>query len=104
MKFAFKSIVVAAAFVAAGAANAAVVTIDGVASAGDQYTVSGAGSLTFSSLLRSALNVGTVQASAYGDAVTNITTSPTTGPATTNATQPQEPSDGARPVAALGTC
>ncbi len=79
MKFAFKSIVVAAAFVAAGAANAAVVTIDGVASAGDQYTVSGAGSLTFSSLLRSALNVGTVQASAYGDAVANITTSPTTG-------------------------
>ena len=47
MKFAFKSIVVAAAFVAAGAANAAIVTIDGVAAAGDQYTVSGDGALTF---------------------------------------------------------
>ena len=40
MKFAFKSIVVAAAFVAAGAANAALVTLSG-----DQVT--GTGALTF---------------------------------------------------------
>ena len=72
MKFAFKSIVVAAAFVAAGAANAAIVTIDGVAAAGDQYTVSGNGALTFSSLLRAALNTGKVEAAAYGDAAGNI--------------------------------
>lgn len=77
MKFAFKSIVVAAAFVAAGAANAAVVTIDGVAAAGDQYTVSGSGNLTFSSLLRAALNTGKVTAAAYGEAVgTIVGTSP----------------------------
>lgn len=77
MKFAFKSIVVAAAFVAAGAANAAIVTIDGVAAAGDQYTVSGDGALTFSSLLRAALNTGRVEAAAYGEAVgTIVGTSP----------------------------
>lgn len=53
MKFAFKSIVVAAAFVAAGAANAALVTLSG-----DQVT--GTGALTFSSALTSALNTGKV--------------------------------------------
>ena len=73
MKFAIKSIVAATAFVAAGMANAAIVTIDGVASPGDQFTVSGEGALTFSSLLRSALNTGRVTASAYGDAVATIT-------------------------------
>ena len=74
MKFAFKSIVVAAAFVAAGAANAAIQTIDNVASAGDQYVIdaSSSGALTFSSLLRSALNTGKVEASTYGDATGTI--------------------------------
>ena len=47
MKFAFKSIVVAAAFVAAGAANAASVTIDNVSSAADLYTVGGGGAGIF---------------------------------------------------------
>ncbi len=72
MKFAFKSIVVAAAFVAAGAANAATVTIDNVASAGDAYTVGGAGALTFSANLRNALNGGSVAASAFGGADSQI--------------------------------
>lgn len=72
MKFAFKSIVVAAAFVAAGAANAASVTIDNVASAGDLYTVGGGGALTFSANLRNALNVGSVAASAFGGADSQI--------------------------------
>lgn len=66
MKFAFKSIVVAAAFVAAGAANAALVTLSG-----DQVT--GTGALTYSSALTSALNTGTVAVSAYGGADANIT-------------------------------
>ncbi len=66
MKFAFKSIVVAAAFVAAGAANAALVTLSG-----DQVT--GTGALTFSSALTSALNTGTVAVSAYGGADADIT-------------------------------
>lgn len=66
MKFAFKSIVVAAAFVAAGAANAALVTLSG-----DQ--VSGTGALTFSSALTSALNTGKVAVSTYGtDTTSNI--------------------------------
>ena len=75
MKFAFKSIVVAAAFVAAGAANAAIQTIDTTISAGDKYVIdsSSTGALTFSSLLRSALNTGKVAASAYGDAAGTIT-------------------------------
>ena len=66
MKFAFKSIVVAAAFVAAGAANAALVTLSG-----DQVT--GTGALTYSSALTSALNTGTVAVSAYGGADADIT-------------------------------
>ena len=67
MKFAFKSIVVVAAFVAAGAANAALVTLSG-----DQ--VSGTGALTFSSALTSALNTGKVDVSTYGTGTTaNIT-------------------------------
>jgi hypothetical protein len=72
MKFAFNSIVVAAAFVAAGAANAASVTIDNVATAGDLYTVGGGGALTFSANLRNALNVGSVAASAFGGAESQI--------------------------------
>lgn len=72
MKFAFKSIVVAAAFVAAGAANAASVTVDNVLSAGDLYTVDGGGALTFSTNLRNALNVGSVAASAFGGAASQI--------------------------------
>lgn len=72
MKFAFKSVVVAVAFVAAGAANAATVTVDNVLSAGDDYTVSGYGALTFSTNLRNALNVGAITTSPFGGAQSQI--------------------------------
>lgn len=57
MKFAFKSIVVAAAFVAAGAANAASVSViaDGT-TVQNGFTVTGTGALEFSTLLMGALN------------------------------------------------
>lgn len=57
MKFAFKSIIVAAAFVAAGAANAASVNVitDGT-TVQNGFTVSATGALEFSTLLMGALN------------------------------------------------
>ena len=82
MKFAFKSIVVAAAFVAAGAANASTVlqagnkatttTIDGQ----DLYFVGGSGTLTFSQTLIDALNTGGVEVQAAGGALSNIVGAP----------------------------
>ncbi len=72
MTFAIKSIVAATAFVAAGASSAALVTVDNVLSAGDQFTVTGGGALTFSANLRTALNVGSVSASAFGGAQSQI--------------------------------
>lgn len=67
MKFAMKSIVAAAAFVAVGAASAATTTV--VASS----SVSGTGTLTFSDNLRNALNVGQVSAAAVAPATSAIT-------------------------------
>jgi hypothetical protein len=65
MKFAFKSIVAAAAFVAAGASSAAAVTVDvgGSTTSGNWILseLTGAGTLSFSPLLISALNAGGVQ-------------------------------------------
>jgi len=72
MKFAIKSIIAATAFVAAGASSAALVTVDNVLSAGDQFSVTGGGALTFSANLRNALNVGSVSASAFGGAQSQI--------------------------------
>ncbi|MFN3913755.1 MAG: PEP-CTERM sorting domain-containing protein [Aquabacterium sp.] len=66
MKFAIKSIVAATAFVAAGVASAALVTVN----AGP--TLSGSGALTFSENLRDALNVGSVAVSAFGGATSSI--------------------------------
>lgn len=66
MKFAIKSIVAATAFVAAGVASAASVTVN----AGP--TLSGEGALTFSENLRDALNVGSVAVSAFGGASSSI--------------------------------
>lgn len=66
MKFAIKSIVAATAFVAAGVASAASVTVN----AGP--TLSGEGALTFSENLRDALNVGSVAVSAFGGATSSI--------------------------------
>lgn len=71
MKFAYKSIIVAAAFVAAGAANAASVNVvtDGT-TVYDGFTVTGTGALSFSTLLMGALNTPNppVSVSAYGGA------------------------------------
>lgn len=65
MKFAMKSIVAAAAFVAVGAASAATVTVSGT----DTYkgfTATGTGALTFSDTLVSALNTGGIAVQASG--------------------------------------
>jgi hypothetical protein len=63
MKFAIKSIVAAAAFVAVGVASAASVSVvaDGVTKSGiapNQFTVTGSGTLQFSKNLASALTLG----------------------------------------------
>ena len=77
MKFAFKSIVVATAFVAAGAANAASATLvaEGPGANGFAF-VSGGGTLTFSQTLIDALNTGGVQVVAAGGAQSNIVGDP----------------------------
>ncbi len=71
MKFAFKSIIVAAAFVAAGAANAASVTVitDGT-TVQNGFKVEAGGALEFSTLLMGALKTPTpnVAVSPYGGA------------------------------------
>jgi hypothetical protein len=71
MKFAFKSIVAAAAFVAAGLASAASVTV----STGSTYnglTFTGTGTLTFSQTLVDTLNLGSVSVAAAGGASSSI--------------------------------
>jgi len=67
MKFAMKSIVAAASFVAVAAAQAAIVTVptDGV-TVSNGVTVSAAGSLEFSQGLAGALSLGKAQVGAYG--------------------------------------
>jgi len=73
MKFAFKSIVVAAAFVAAGAANATSVVVDGTTNNGG-FTVEGRGALEFSELLMGALITGNVAVTSFGGAeITEVT-------------------------------
>lgn len=71
MKFAYKSMIVAAAFVAAGAATAAPVNVvtDGT-TVYDGFTVTGEGALSFSTLLMGALNTPNppVAVSPYGGA------------------------------------
>ncbi|HYR26136.1 MAG TPA: PEP-CTERM sorting domain-containing protein [Aquabacterium sp.] len=73
MKFAFKSLVVAAAFVAAGAASAATLTVgDNTSTLAGLYAASGTGTLTFSQTLIDALNTGGVAVQAVGGATSNI--------------------------------
>lgn len=67
MKFAIKSIVAAAAFVAVGAASAVTVIADGVTN-NNGFTVTGSGTLQFSKNLASALTLGQVSIGAYGGA------------------------------------
>jgi len=73
MKFAFKSIVIATAFVAAGTAGAATLTAgDMTQSVNDLYLVEGSGALTFSQTLIDALNTGGVEVIAAAPATSNI--------------------------------
>jgi len=76
MKFALKNLVVAAAFVAAGAANAADLTLNAGGSVTDQgWTVSGltgSGTLSFSPLLLQALYAGSVDVAGVDPAVATI--------------------------------
>lgn len=76
MKFALKNLVVAAAFVAAGAANAADLTLTTGGSVTDQgWTVSGltgSGTLSFSPLLLQALVAGSVAVEGVAPAVATI--------------------------------
>lgn len=79
MKFAYKSIVVAAAFVAAGAAHASTnVVVDGTTPyevpGGGTVTVVGVGQLEFSELLMGALNTGNVSVAPYGGATLSSAT------------------------------
>lgn len=78
MKFALKSMVVAAAFVAAGVAHAATsVVVDGSTvnhSSVGNFTVTGVGQLEFSELLMGALNTGNVTVAPYGGATLSSAT------------------------------
>src|SRR5690606_36006710 len=80
MKFAFKSIAAAVAFVAAGAVSAqTTIPTDNspvTAPNGETVQVSGSGTLSFSTLLLGALDVGQVAITAYGDAVPDIQLDP----------------------------
>ena len=68
MKFAFKSIVAAAAFVAVGAASAANVTVAAGTGVYNNLKFTGSGTLSFSDQLLGALNTGSVSVAAYGGA------------------------------------
>lgn len=80
MKFAIKSIVAATAFVAAGLANAAIVTVTAEQAQANGWILedTSAGALTFSTNLRNALNVGSVSAAAFGGATSLIVGNPGT--------------------------
>ncbi|HET8868824.1 MAG TPA: PEP-CTERM sorting domain-containing protein [Aquabacterium sp.] len=71
MKFAMKSIVAAAAFVAAGVASAASVTVP-VGTVYNGLTFTGSGSLSFSADLLGALDTGKVSVVGYGAATATV--------------------------------
>jgi hypothetical protein len=79
MKFAFKSIVAAAAFVAVGAASAATVITDGSDQGG--FSVTGVGTLTLSKNLASALKLANTTLGTFG---AGTTLTPTTGSVTSS--------------------
>ena len=72
MKFALKSIVAATAFVAAGMASAASVTVP-ANTAYNGLSFSGSGSLSFSADLLGALDTGKVAVAGYGAATATVT-------------------------------
>ncbi|MDE1999618.1 MAG: PEP-CTERM sorting domain-containing protein [Burkholderiales bacterium] len=73
MKFAIKSIVAAAAFVAAGAASAAATTVNVGDTLGGLQLGGGAGVLSFSVDLMSALDIGQVTVSSYSPGTASVT-------------------------------
>jgi hypothetical protein len=79
MKFAIKSIVAAAAFVAVGAASAATVIADGTDQGG--FSVTGVGALTLSKNLASALVLGKATVGTFG---ADTVLKPTTGTVTSS--------------------
>lgn len=72
MKFAMKSIVAAAAFVAAGVASAASVTVTAGSGVYNGLTFTGSGSLSFSTDLLGALDTGKVSVAGYGAATATV--------------------------------
>jgi len=72
MKFALKSIVVATAFIAAGAANAASVTVAAGTGVYNGLKFSGSGTLSFSADLLAALDTAKVDVAGYGAATATI--------------------------------
>ncbi len=77
MKFAFKSSVVAAAFVAAGSASAVTLTAGNPSQSVNGFPfTSGSGALTFSQTLIDALNTGGVEVIAAAPATSNILGAP----------------------------
>jgi len=79
MKFAFKSIVAAAAFVAAGVASAASVTVAVGQTVNGVTLVSGSGALAFSSTLVGAINSSSIEVKAIGGATGVTPTNPRNG-------------------------
>lgn len=79
MKFALKSIVAAAAFVAVGSASAAATTVNVGGSIGGLTLASGSGTLAFSADLLSALSVGGVTITSYSPGVATSVIDPATG-------------------------
>ena len=73
MKFAIKSIVATAAFIAVGAVSAAPVTLAANGISNDVQFISGSGSLSFSADLLGALDTGKVAVAGYGAATATVT-------------------------------
>jgi hypothetical protein len=72
MKFALKSIVAATAFVAAGLASAAPVTVAAGTGIYDGLSLTGTGTLQFSAALLEALDVGQISITPYGGLVSSV--------------------------------
>ncbi|NBD20588.1 PEP-CTERM sorting domain-containing protein [Aquabacterium fontiphilum] len=72
MTLAIKNLVAAAAFVAAGMASAAPVTVVTGSDNYNGYPISGTGTLAFSAALLEALDVGQIVISPYGDLVSSV--------------------------------
>jgi hypothetical protein len=79
MKFAFKSIVAAAAFVAAGVASAASVSVNVGQTVNGLKLESGSGALTFSTSLVGAINSSTIGVAQVSPAVATLAVNPRNG-------------------------